>query len=61
MAESRGRGCDQTSDEESVERWIAKHLANAPRLSDRQLDDIGLILGVKLIRRNATPEQVDPH
>jgi hypothetical protein len=59
MAETGGAGRDRRADDESVERWIARHLANAPRLSDRQLKEIGEILGVTLIRRSATPEPVD--
>ena len=58
MAEPRAsrEGDARLRDEENGKRWIQKHLANAPRLSDQQLRDVGEILGIKLVRRNARPE-----
>ncbi|GAA2105230.1 hypothetical protein GCM10009759_42130 [Kitasatospora saccharophila] len=40
--------------DEAVDRWIEKHLATAPRFSDDQLREMGVILGVQLTRRTST-------
>ncbi|GAA3042499.1 hypothetical protein GCM10020229_62160 [Kitasatospora albolonga] len=48
------RSASRLCDDEAVERWIEKHLAAAPRFSDDQLREMGIILGVQLTRRTAS-------
>lgn len=42
-------------EEAAVAAWIERHVRESPPLSDDQLRSLGEILGVKLIRRSATP------
>ncbi|MBO8194702.1 hypothetical protein ITI46_24040 [Streptomyces oryzae] len=49
---------DETAEEAAVTEWIERierHIRQSPPLSDDQLRAMGVILGVRLTRRNAKP------
>ena len=56
VSETREAGeASRLCDDETAQRWMQKHLAAAPRLTDQQLREIGEILGLTLAPRPAKP------